>query len=193
MESHGVQWRAMEPLGGAAPDEGAPAAGATAAAVAPAGSALPVFGHVEFSGTYEGKIEPSGRLIIPAPFRYAFADGFAQLWAQPDEYIGIYTRQGFNEALDAKLAALPADFPVDPQLRLNIYAAAPKVPIDRQSRIVVPPALRELVPLAEDVLFAGSVELIRVMSRKSGDKAAQDARIYDVMNQGWGGLPTRPA
>jgi DNA-binding transcriptional regulator/RsmH inhibitor MraZ len=182
----------MEAQGGAAPAEGAPAAGATTATAeaAPAGSGLPVFGHVEFSGTYEGKLEPSGRLIIPAPFRYAFADGTAQLWAQANEHVAIYTRQGFNEALDAKLANVPAEM-VDPMLRINIYSSAPKVPIDRQYRLVIPPAIRELVPLGEEIVFAGSVEFIRVMSRESGDDAAMKARMYDVMNQTWGGLPTK--
>ena len=40
-------------------------------------------------------------------------------------------------------------------------------------------------------VFAGSVEFIRVMSRESGDDAAMKARMYDVMNQTWGGLPTK--
>lgn len=182
----------MEAMGGAAPAEGAPAAGATTATAeaAPAGTGLPIFGHVEFSGTYEGRLEASGRLIIPAPFRYAFTDGEAQLWAQPGEHIAIYTRTGFNEALDAKFENVPPEM-LDPQLRLNIYAAAPKVPIDRQSRLVLPPALRELVQLGEEIVFAGSVEFIRVMSRESAEDAAAKARMYDVMNQGWGGLPTK--
>lgn len=175
-----------------APVEGAGPTGATTATAgtAPVGGGLPVFGHVEFSGTYEGKLEPSGRLIIPAPFRYAFPDGTAQLWAQPDEHVAIYTRQGFNAALDAKFENVPPDM-LDPKLRLNIYSAAPKVPIDRQSRLVLPPSIRELVPLGEEIVFAGSVEFIRVMTRDSAQAAIENARMYDVMNQGWPGLPTK--
>lgn len=183
----------MEAQGGAAPAEGAPAAGATTATAeaAPAGSGLPVFGHVEFSGTYEGKLEPSGRLIIPAAFRYAFTEGTAQLWAQPDEHIAIFTRQGFNAWVDDLLASQPAEL-FDPSLRTDVYAAAPKVPIDRQFRLVVPPSLRDLVPLGEDIVFAGTLEQIRVRTRQGGEQSADRARTLGLMARSHPGLSTKP-
>jgi DNA-binding transcriptional regulator/RsmH inhibitor MraZ len=179
----------METSGGAAPDEGAPAAGAAASAVAPASSAPKGPGHKEFSGTYEGRIEPSGRLIIPAPFRYAFTEDECRLWAQPNEYVGIYTRTGFNRFVNAMLAQQPADIAADPKIRMNMYSRAPDVPIDRQYRIVLPPKVRDAVPLGEEVVFLGSIEMIRVMPAESYEQVAEDSRIVDLMIQGWGGLP----
>jgi len=156
------------------------------------GSGLPVFGHIEFSGSYDGKLEPSGRLIIPVPFRHAFTEGSAYLWPQPDVHVGIYTRLGFNETVDAQLAKVPADM-LDPQLRIDIYSNAPQVPIDKQFRLVIPPAIRELVPLGEEIVFAGSIESIRVMTRDTSAQVANKARMFNVMNQGWGGLSTKAA
>ena len=187
----------MEPLGGAAPDEGVTAAGATTAqaGAAPAGSGLPVFGHLPFSGTYDGKIEPSGRLILPAAFRHAFSvGGEVMVWAQPGEYIALYTRTGFQKSLEAKFAVMPEDMrEMHPTLRTDIYAATPAVTIDSQFRFVVPPRVRDEVSLGDDVVFAGSIEFIRVMTRDAGEEAAQRARLLAFMNQTWDGLPTDPA
>ncbi len=131
---------------------------------------------------------------LPAAFRHAFTTGEAMLWAQPDEYIAIYTRTGFDRSVEAKLANLPKDMrELAPTLRTDIYAATPTVTIDRQFRLVVPPRVRDQVRLGEDVVFAGSIEFIRVMTREDGEESAQRARMLAVMNQTWDGLPTDPA
>lgn len=183
----------MEAQGGAAPAEGAPAAGATTAtaAAAPAGTGLPAFGHAEFSGHAEARLEPSGRVIIPAAFRYAFTEDRIPIRPKTGDFLALYTRAGFNQFLDKALASQP-DKLLDPRLRVDAYALVDKVAVDRQWRIVIPPKMRDEVELGDEVVFVGALESLKIMSPEKAEEVFERARMVNVLLDSWSGLPTDP-
>lgn len=185
----------MESQGGASPHAAAEqGAGAIATpVVAPAPGGLPAFGHAEFSGFYEGRIEANGRLVLPSAFRYAFAPGDpVVVRAQDDDHIALTSRAGFNQMIDAVIAKQP-DMVIDARLRADAYALAPKVTIDRQYRLVLPPQARDQVPLDDDIVFVGAIEAIKVMTPERGAALVERASMLNRLLDSWGGLPTDPA
>lgn len=155
--------------------------------------ALPAFGHEEFSGQVPGRIEPNGRVIIPSTYRYAFT-GLGKVLALPkaDDYLALYTRAGFNQFLDTSIARQP-DKVMDPRFRVDAYAMAPKLAIDKQWRIVIPENFRETVGLDEEVVFVGAVEALRIMTPQGAAEVLERAGMLTVLLDSWPGLSTDPA
>ena len=113
----------------------------------------------DFSGNHTTKLEPNGRLILPSAFKGAFS-GQARIRAQRDQYLMLWTDPVFNViAKDVKAKAEPTG--AVRTLKLFKMSTA-TVQVDRQSRLVVPPALREQVGLGDQVVLAGAEETIEI-------------------------------
>lgn len=188
----------MEVSGGEAlapePEEGRSAGGAAAAVLAErTPTRLPAFGHEPFSGWVHGRLEPNGRLIIPATFRYAFTEGLLYLRARRDECLVAYTPTAFRLLVDDALSANSGGV-VDPRMRQDVYMFAPKASIDRQFRVVLPAELRELVPFGEEIVFGGQVEALHIYPAE-GFGRIQDQRrdAFDLLLDSHPGLSTDPA
>ena len=155
---------------------------------------LPVFGHAPFSGTYRTRVEASGRLALPAAFKGAFAEA-ALIRARRTEHLMLWTPQGFEAVVDAMEARNPGGM-VDPRTRLRIFKSAPRISVDRQSRLVLPPELREQVGITGDseVVLAGAVECIEIWpARRFDDDEADKFDDVDLLFDTHSGLPTGPA
>lgn len=171
-------------------DTGITAAPDTAAPVA----TLPVFGHHPFSGVYRSRLEASGRLALPAAFKTAFADA-AIIRARRTDHLMLWTPQGFEAVVDA-LQDKNRDGMLDPQTRLRIFKSAPRISVDRQHRIVLPPELREQVGIEgeAEVVLAGAVECVEIWpARRFDDVEAQKLDDVDLLFDTHSGLPTGPA
>ncbi len=169
--------------------------GAAAVAVGTATSTrLPVFGHHPFSGTYRTRLEASGRIALPAAFKFAFADA-ALIRAHRSEHLMLWTPLGFDSVVDAMQAKQPGGL-LDPKTRLRLYKSAPRISVDRQSRLVLPPDLREQVGIAgeAEIVLAGAVEAIEIWpARRFDDEEAPKADDVDLLFDTHSGLPTGPA
>lgn len=153
-------------------------------------AALPVFGHVPFSGTYPTRLEPSGRLVLPSALRYAF-DGSARIRAHRGEYLMLTTPRAFDVIVD-HLGAGSGEV-LHPRTRKRLYMSAPQVTIDRQSRLVIPPDLREQVGLGEDVILAGAIESIEIWpAARFAEAEAPTHDEADLLFDTFTGLPTDP-
>lgn len=155
---------------------------------------LPVFGHVPFSGTYRTRLEASGRLALPSAFKGAFVDA-AVIRARRSEHLMLWTPQGFEAVVD-DLAAKNQDGMLDPRTRLRIFKSAPRISVDRQSRLVLPPELREQVGISGDteVVLAGAVECVEIWpARRFDDEEAAKLDDVDLLFDTHSGLPTGPA
>jgi hypothetical protein len=186
----------MEISGGEAlapePEAGRSAGGTAQAVLAePAPSRLPAFGHEPFSGWANGRLEPNGRLIIPAAFRYAFTEGLLYLRARRSECLVAYTPTAFRLLVDDALASNSGGV-VDPRMRQDVYMFAPKATIDRQFRVVLPAELR-----------AGAVrrgDRVRRPGRGPAHLPGRDVRshpgrrdAFDLLLDSHPGLSTDPA
>jgi MraZ protein len=154
----------------------------------------PVFGHHPFSGTYRSRLEASGRLALPAAFKFAFADA-ALVRAHRTEHLMLWTPLGFEAVVDAMEAKSPGGL-LDPKTRLRIFKSAPRISVDRQGRIVLPPELREQVGIAgeADVVLAGAVEAIEIWpAGRFDEEEAPKHDDVDLLFDTHSGLPTGPA
>lgn len=113
----------------------------------------------DFSGNHTTKLEPNGRLILPSAFKGAF-DGQARLRPQRDQYLMLWTDPVFN-LIARDVQAKAGSTGAVRSLKLFKQSTA-SVQVDRQSRLVIPPALREQVGLGEQIVIAGAAETIEI-------------------------------
>ena len=155
-----------------------------------------VFGHDAFSGTYRTRLEASGRLVVPSALRGPLvAVSAAHVLPRRTDCLHLYTPQGFEVMVDAVVREQGSGV-VDPEVRLRFFKAAPRIAVDRQARLVVPPELRERVGLEGDaeVVLAGAIERIELWpARRFDDLEAQKMGDLDLLLDGHGGLPTGTA
>ncbi len=154
-----------------------------------------VFGHDAFSGTYRTRLEANGRLVVPSALRSPLvAAGAGLLLPRRTECLHLFTPQGFETMVDDVIAKQGGV--VSPEMRQQFFIAAPRVSVDKQARLVIPPELRARVGLEGDVevVLAGAIERIEIWpARRFDDQAAARMGMIDVLLDGHGGLPTGTA
>ncbi|MEZ5205195.1 MAG: hypothetical protein R2701_12680 [Acidimicrobiales bacterium] len=155
-----------------------------------------VFGHEALSGTYRTKLEPNGRIVLPSALRSPLvAAGEGRVLARQGRCLLLYTPQSFEVFVDDLIASQGAAT-IDPEARQVIFKAAPKVSVDKQARLVVPPDLRAAVGLAAEaeIVVAGAVERIEIWDAATFDEVEGPRRnLIDLLLDGYGGLPTGTA
>ncbi len=155
---------------------------------------LPAFGHHPFSGTYRTRLEANGRLALPAAFKGAFSDAAIVRPAGRD-FLMLMTPRAFELVVDALKAADP-DVMLDPRKRQRVFMSAPRISVDRQSRVVLPPELRAKVGLdgEVEVVVAGAIERLELWPASHFDDVeASRLDEVDQLFETFGGLPTDPA
>jgi MraZ protein len=154
-----------------------------------------VFGHDALSGTYRTRLDPNGRVVLPSALRAPFlASGVGHLMPRRAECLWLLTPQGFEEMVDAVVRQ--SEGMLDAETRALLFKAAPKVSVDKQSRLVVPPEQREHVefqPEAE-VVLAGAIERVEIWPARRWDtEQAPKLADLDLLLDGHSGLPTGTA
>ena len=136
-------------------------------------------------------METSGRLSLPSAFRYAF-DGHAIIRNNRNTHLMLYTLRGFDALVDQFEATSTAT--LGRSIRQDAYSSAPAVVIDRQHRMVIPPELREMVGLGENLVLTGAIECVNIYSATYFDEhVAPRFDEFDLFLDGHGGLPTGTA
>jgi MraZ protein len=153
----------------------------------------PAFGHAPFSGHYRTRVEGNGRLSLPAAFKHAFADA-AVVRGAANGCLLVMTPRAFELVVDALRESDP-DLMLDSRKRQLLFMGSPRVSVDRQSRLVLPPELRDKVGLVgeAEVVVGGAIERLEIWpaSRWDADQApgVDDVdRLFDT----FGGLSTDP-
>ena len=147
-----------------------------------------------FKGTYRHRIDPKGRLPVPAAFRRALAA--QELVATPlDQCVACYPREEW-ERLEVQLAALPAfSKPVKALTRL-LASRAVDCPLDVQGRILLPAALRASAGLAHEVVVVGVLNRFEVWEPEAWSGFVRDSErmLEDVtLDVQWPLPPGPPA
>lgn len=160
-----------------------------ASLAAPGAPAVPSFGHLAFSGNVPARLEPTGRLAIPAAYRAAFGDGQARMRAYRGAHLILWTARAFDLVAD-KMASEGGL--IDPQVRKNLYRFTQSVAVDRSGRLVIPADLRERAGLTDQVVVVGAIESLEIYSAEAfGRLSSQDDA--DLFFDTFDGLPTDPA
>ncbi|MCU1370019.1 MAG: cell division protein MraZ [Ilumatobacteraceae bacterium] len=155
---------------------------------------LPAFGHHPFSGSARTRVEANGRLALPATFKGAFTE-HAIVRSGGTQCLFLMTPRAFELVVDA-LKANDPDMMLDNRKRQLLFMGSPRISVDRQSRVVLPPELRAKVGIEADseIVIAGAIERLEIWPAARYD--AQQAPLVDDVDrmfETFGGLSTDPA
>ena len=117
-----------------------------------------------FFGEYEHTIDDKNRLTLPARFREAFADGVV-LTRGLDQCLDVYSRGHWDALVEAQLAPLDPFSREARELKRFFFAAAADAELDKQGRVLVPPALTRHARLGREVVVAGVYDHLEIWDR----------------------------
>jgi MraZ protein len=146
-------------------------------------------------GTYRHRIDAKGRLPIPAGVRHALGEEGRVVVTQLDQCLAIYAPADWAK-LESQLAALPSFSKSVKGLTRLLTSRAADCEIDRQGRILLPPALRAAAHLERDALVVGVLDRLEVWSPDAWASFVRDAEgLLDDVSLGveWPLLPAVPA
>ena len=129
-----------------------------------------------FKGTYRYRLDPKGRLPVPAAFRRALAErGEVTLVVTPlDQCLAAYPPHEW-ERLETQLRQLPAfSRPVKALTRL-LASRATDCSLDAQGRILLPPALRQGLGLVREAVVIGVLTRFEVWAPDTWESFVRDS------------------
>ena len=131
--------------------------------------------HMIFAGEYEHRIDPQGRVAIPARFKMAFIDGIV-LGRAYDNCVVVYTPEEWDRAA-SEISQQPSTSASARKLARLTFSGAFAGTLDRSGRVVVPVQLREYAGLGEDIVIVGTGRFIEIWSVASW---AEERRVLDT-------------
>ena len=117
-----------------------------------------------FFGEYEHTIDDKNRLTLPARFRDSFAGGVV-LTRGLDECLDVYARGNWDSLVEARLAPLDPFSKEARDLKRFFFSAASDAELDKQGRVLVPPALMRHGRLGREVVVAGVHDHLEIWDR----------------------------
>jgi MraZ protein len=147
-----------------------------------------------FKGTYQHRIDPKGRLPIPAAFRRALGDAPSVVATVLDQCLAVYPTSEW-ERLEAQLVALPAFSKSVKALTRLLTSRAADCEIDVQGRILLPLPLRQAAGLERDATVIGVLNRFEVWSPAVWNGFVRDSErlLDDVSLDVQWPLPPAPA
>lgn len=129
-----------------------------------------------FRGRYHHQIDSKGRISVPSKFRDVLSSASDErliitnfdncLWAYPiAEWVD----------LERKVASLPQFGDEIKALQRVFISAASECQVDKQGRILIPPALREYAGLVRDVVVVGMTKRFELWARDRWDQMFSSA------------------
>src|ERR671918_1808996 len=115
-------------------------------------------------GEYEHTLDDKNRLTLPAKFRQALADGVVVARGM-DGCLVVYTRENWDAFVAARMQGLSPFSKEARQMSRFIFAGATEAELDKQGRVMLPPALIEHARLDREVVVAGVRDHIEIWSR----------------------------
>jgi MraZ protein len=132
-----------------------------------------------FKGTYRHRIDPKGRLPVPAVFRRTLDQGSGMVVTLLDQCLAVYPAAQWAR-LETQLHALPAFSKQVKALTRLLLSRATDCEVDVQGRILLPPALREAVGLGRDAVVVGVLNRFEIWSPESWDAFVRESeRLLD--------------
>ncbi len=117
-----------------------------------------------FFGEFEHTIDDKNRVTLPARFRDALADGVV-LTRSLDSCLDVYSRADWDALVQARLADLDPFSREGRELKRFFFSGASDAELDRQGRVVVPPALARRARLGKEVVVAGVHDHLEIWDR----------------------------
>lgn len=133
-----------------------------------------------FAGEFEHRIDPQGRISIPARFRPAYEDGIVLSKAY-DPCVIVYTQEEW-QAVAASLANQPANIGASRRLNRLTFSGAYPSQLDRSGRVLIPPQLREYAGLGENIVLIGTGRFFEIWDRSAWEQEREllDAQASEI-------------
>jgi transcriptional regulator MraZ len=149
-----------------------------------------------FKGTYRHRIDPKGRLPVPAAFRRGLGDGTAAVVVTPlDQCLAAYPLGEWSR-LEEQLRTLPAFSRPAKALTRLLTSRAIDCVLDVQGRILLPAALRAAAGLEREALVIGVLNRFEVWAPDRWDAFVADSeRLLEdaTLEVQWPLPPSAPA
>ncbi|MDQ3066264.1 MAG: division/cell wall cluster transcriptional repressor MraZ [Actinomycetota bacterium] len=117
-----------------------------------------------FFGEYEHTIDDKNRLTLPSRFREALAGGVV-LTRGLDDCLAAYTRADWDTMVATRITPLDPFSKEARDLKRFFFSAASDAEIDKQGRVLVPPALHRHAKLGREVVVAGVDDHLEIWDR----------------------------
>lgn len=132
-----------------------------------------------FKGTYRHRIDPKGRLPVPAAFRRALGGERSVVVTQLDQCLAVYPPAEWAR-LETQLGALPAFSKQVKALTRLLLSRAADGEIDVQGRVLLSPALREAAGLGRDAVVVGVLNRFEIWAPDTWDGFVRESeRLLD--------------
>ena len=121
-----------------------------------------------FLGQFQHTIDSKGRVSIPVKFREYLTDRYEEslvVTSDLDQCLAAYPREEWQLIIE-KAKKLPQEQPEVKDWMRVFYSRAVECPLDRQGRVLVPPALREHAKLNRQIILLGLGHKIEVWDLK---------------------------
>jgi MraZ protein len=115
-------------------------------------------------GEYEHTIDDKNRLTLPARFRQAFGDGLVVTRGM-DGCLYAYAREDWEQVVDSRLAGLDPLSKEGRRMQRFFFSGAADAQLDKQGRVMIPPALLEHAKLGREVVVAGVRDHLEIWDR----------------------------
>lgn len=118
-----------------------------------------------FFGEHHHSLDEKGRVILPAKFREALADGLF-ITKSFDKCLTVYTKKDWF-ALVERINALPTTTDLNVRnFQRFLVGGATEGEISRQGRISIPQNLREFAGLERDIVIVGLANKVEIWAKE---------------------------
>jgi len=124
-------------------------------------------------GEYEHTLDDKNRLTLPAKFRQAFADGVI-ISRGLDGCLVVFTREDWDSFVAAQLEGLNPFSREARQMSRFVFSGATESELDKQGRVMVPPALLQHASLEREVVVAGVRDHVEIWDRAAWQKQLEE-------------------
>ncbi len=121
-----------------------------------------------FYGEFERSIDQKGRMMLPREYKPFFAEGLI-ITRGLDECLEIYTLEEWEKIL-AKVEQLPQASEDSRTFARFFFTNAFNLVPDAQGRIIIPPKLRKIISLKNQVIVAGLGNRVELWNPETWEK-----------------------
>ena len=123
---------------------------------------------MQFHGEYQHRIDPQGRVAIPARFR-EYLKGGIYLSKGLDQCVWAFSVKSWEE-WSASIAADPPNRRQSRIMRRMIFGSAFDLTLDRQGRVLIPQALRQYANLTDEIILLGAGNFLELWDRQQWEQ-----------------------
>lgn len=126
-----------------------------------------------FLGEFQHSLDAKGRIILPAKFRDALADGLVVTKGM-EKCLFIFSRSEWPQ-LQTKVQSLPLAKRDARKFSRFFFGGATEEELDKQGRVLIPEHLRQYAELDRDVVIVGVSNRLEIWDKSNWIKYVEEA------------------